>query len=146
MVLALTDSVLREKAVVVSEPLEKGLFKAMVSFMHERGGMGLAAPQVGIPLRVFVTDVPRDKPRVFINPEIVERSTNIERRMEGCLSVPGAPRDVDRPERIKIRARDLKGRPFSLECGGLLARCIQHEYDHLDGILIDSLTIPENGV
>jgi peptide deformylase len=135
MKIELCDTVLREKAVIVSDELEHGLYKAMIGFMHMKKGVGLAAPQIGIPLRFFVTDVPGDKPRLFINPEIVSRSIETWALEEGCLSLPGIRKNVMRPIQIKVKATDLKGRAFTLECGGLLARCIQHEYDHLDGVL-----------
>ena len=131
----LDDSVLRSKAVIVSDPLEKGLYKAMIGLMHAAKGIGLAAPQIGIPLRLFVTDVPGDKPRIFINPIITVFSGEMDTKNEGCLSLPGVNEMVKRSSRIKVTATDLKGREFVLECGGMLARCIQHEYDHLDGIL-----------
>jgi peptide deformylase len=103
-------------------------------------GVGLAAPQVGLPLRVFVTDVEGDKHRVFINPEILLTSQEQVSFEEGCLSLPQLYIDVVRPETIKVQAWNEKGRPFTLEVGGFLARVIQHEYDHLDGILfIDRL-------
>lgn len=103
-------------------------------------GVGLAAPQVGMPLRVFVTDVEGDKHRVFINPEIILTSQEQVSIEEGCLSLPRLYLDVLRPEMIKVQAWNEKGRPFTLEVGGFLARVIQHEYDHLDGILfIDRL-------
>jgi peptide deformylase len=98
-------------------------------------GVGLAAPQVGLPLRVFVTDVEGDKKRVFINPEILLTSQEQVTFEEGCLSLPKLYVDVVRPELIKIQAWNEKGRPFTLEVGGFLARVIQHEYDHLEGIL-----------
>ena len=135
MKVELIDTVLRSKAMIVSDPLEKGVFKAMVGFMHTKKGIGLAAPQIGIPLRFFVTDVPGDKPRLFINPEISFRSEEKESALEGCLSLPGKSASVKRAKKIHVAATDLKGRKFLLCCGGLLARCIQHEYDHLDGIL-----------
>jgi peptide deformylase len=103
-------------------------------------GVGLAAPQVGLPMRIFVTDVDGDKPRVFINPEIVLTSQELVSIEEGCLSLPRLYLDVVRPELIKIQAWNEKGRPFTMEVGGFLARVIQHEYDHLDGVLfIDRL-------
>jgi peptide deformylase len=103
-------------------------------------GVGLAAPQVGWPLRVFVTDVEGDKHRVFINPEIVLTSQEIVSIEEGCLSLPKLYLEVLRPEFIRVQAWNEKGRPFTIETGGFLARVIQHEYDHLDGILfIDRL-------
>jgi peptide deformylase len=103
-------------------------------------GVGLAAPQVGVPLRVFVTLVEGDKPRIFINPEIVLTSQEQVTIEEGCLSLPRLYVDVVRPELVKIQAWNEKGRPFTVETDGFLARVIQHEYDHLEGVLfIDRL-------
>jgi peptide deformylase len=103
-------------------------------------GIGLAGPQVAAPQRIFVTDVEGDKPRVFINPEIVLTSQELVSYEEGCLSLPRLYLDVIRPEFVRVQAWNERGRPFTVEASGLLARCIQHEYDHLDGILfIDRL-------
>jgi peptide deformylase len=103
-------------------------------------GVGLAAPQIGQSLRMFVTDVEGDKHRVFINPEILLTSQEQVTFEEGCLSLPKLYIDVLRPKAIKIQAWNEKGRPFTLEVDGFLARVIQHENDHLDGILfIDRL-------
>jgi peptide deformylase len=106
----------------------------------EGKGIGLAGPQVDSPLRIFVTNVEGDKPRVFINPEIVLTSRELISFEEGCLSLPRLYLDVIRPEFVRIQAWNEKGRPFTVETDGLLARVIQHEYDHLEGILfIDRL-------
>jgi peptide deformylase len=103
-------------------------------------GVGLAAPQVASPLRIFVTDVEGDKPRIFINPEIVLTSQELVTIEEGCLSLPRLYLDVIRPEFVRVQAWNEKGRPFTVETDGFLARVIQHENDHLDGILfIDRL-------
>jgi peptide deformylase len=103
-------------------------------------GVGLAGPQVASPLRIFVTDVDGDKPRVFINPEIVLTSQELVTIEEGCLSLPRLYLDVTRPEFVRVQAWNEKGRPFTVETDGLLARVIQHENDHLDGVLfIDRL-------
>jgi len=103
-------------------------------------GIGLAGPQVNRDLRIFVTNVEGDKPRMFINPEIVLTSQELVTIEEGCLSLPRLYLDVIRPEFVRIQAWNERGRPFTVEAGGLLARCIQHEYDHLEGILfIDRL-------
>jgi peptide deformylase len=103
-------------------------------------GIGLAAPQVARPLRLFVTQVEGDKPRVFINPEIVLTSPEVVSMEEGCLSLPRLYLDVVRPEHVRVQAWNEKGRPFTVESDGLLARVILHEYDHLEGILfIDRL-------
>jgi peptide deformylase len=107
----------------------------------EGKGMGLAGPQVGSPLRVFVTNVEGDKQRVFINPEIVLTSQEIVAIEEGCLSLPRLYLDVVRPESVRVQAWNEKGRPFTVETSGLLARVILHEYDHLEGLLfIDRLS------
>ena len=103
-------------------------------------GIGLAAPQVDRNIRIFVTGADGDKLRVFINPEIVQTSPEEVDYEEGCLSLPGLYTMVRRPELVKIQAWNEKGRPFTLEASGLLARVILHENDHLNGILfIDRL-------
>ena len=108
----------------------------MAETMYAAPGIGLAAVQVDVPLRVIVIDVSEDKSelRVFIDPDIVERSGE-QVCEEGCLSVPGVYEKVTRAERVRVRARDLSGEPFELAADGLLAVCIQHEIDHLDGKL-----------
>ena len=103
-------------------------------------GIGLAGPQVDKALRVFVTNVEGDKPRVFINPEMVLTSQELVAIEEGCLSLPRLYLDVIRPESVRVQAWNEKGRPFTVETDGLLARVILHEYDHLEGVLfIDRL-------
>lgn len=98
-------------------------------------GIGIAAPQVGVLRRVFIVDVGDENGKIeFINPEIIEQSGS-QIDGEGCLSVPGKTCEVDRPEHIKVKALDRNGNEFVLEADNLLARCICHEYDHLDGIL-----------
>lgn len=117
----------------------RALAADMLSAMAGRG-IGLAGPQVASPLRLFVTSVDGDKPRVFINPEIVLTSQEMVEIEEGCLSLPRLYLDVVRPESVRVQAWNEKGRPFTVETGGLLARVILHEYDHLDGVLfIDRL-------
>jgi len=110
--------------------------------MYAAPGIGLAATQVDIHRRVLVIDVSEDRsaPRCFINPEIVARDGE-EEMDEGCLSVPGVYDKVRRAERIRVRALDRDGNPFELEADGLLAVCIQHEMDHLDGkLFVDYLS------
>jgi peptide deformylase len=115
--------------------LGKGMLEAMAG-----KGIGLAGPQVARPIRIFVTDVEGDKPRIFINPEIVLTSQELVTIEEGCLSLPRLYLDVIRPEFVRVQAWNEKGRPFTVETDGLLARVIQHENDHLDGVLfIDRL-------
>jgi peptide deformylase len=107
----------------------------MAETMYAAPGIGLAAIQVDIALRIVVIDVSdtRDRLQVFINPEIIGRSAECKSYEEGCLSVPGIYEDVERPDRITVRALDAGGHPFTLEADGLLSVCIQHEIDHLDG-------------
>ena len=113
----------------------------MFTAMKHDHGIGLAAPQVGLSKRIFVVDIEGDKPRVFINPEIVETSLEMSDYEEGCLSFPGLYFNVKRPESLRIQAWNEKGRPFTIEADGLLARVILHENDHLDGkLFIDRVT------
>jgi peptide deformylase len=115
------------------------LAELMFETMGTRG-IGLAAVQVGQPIRLFVTRAPRDQVRVFINPDILETSVEEETIEEGCLSVPGLYTDMMRPASVRVQAWNEKGRPFTLSADGMLARVIQHELDHLNGILfIDKL-------
>ena len=131
------DPILKKHSIVV--PDINGEVRSLVSDMIEamdRGkGVGLAAVQVGALLRLFVTRVSGDNPRVFINPDILETSIEQEPFEEGCLSMPGLYTDVIRPSSVRIQAWNEKGRPFSLATDGYLGRVIQHEFDHLNGIL-----------
>jgi peptide deformylase len=114
----------------------------MLETMYAARGIGLAATQVNRDLRVLVLDVSeeRNAPQVFINPEIVARDGK-QTCEEGCLSVPGEYAEVERAERIRVSALDRDGEPFELDADGLLAVCIQHEIDHLDGkVFIDYLS------
>ena len=110
------------------------LVKDMAETMYAAPGIGLAATQVDVHERLLIIDISdtRDQLQVFINPEIVESSGDIETE-EGCLSVPGIYDKVRRAERVKVRALNTQGEIFTLEAEGLLAVCIQHEIDHLDG-------------
>jgi peptide deformylase len=110
------------------------LIKDMAETMYAAPGIGLAATQVDVHERVLVIDISdaRDSLQAFINPEILESSGEAETE-EGCLSVPGVYDRVRRAERIKVRALNLQGEPFTVETDGLLAVCIQHEIDHLEG-------------
>lgn len=131
------DEVLTTKAEKVHElgPEVASMASEMLETMLRGRGIGLAGPQVGKLLRLFVTQVEGDKPRVFINPEIVLTSQDEVNYEEGCLSLPGLYIDVKRPSSVKMQAWNEKGRPFTVEADGLLARVLLHEYDHLDGIL-----------
>ena len=112
------------------------LIDDMFETMYEAPGIGLAATQVNVQKRLLVIDISetRDQPLVFVNPEILTRD-GVEEMEEGCLSVPGFYEKVQRAERVRVRALDRDGQPFELEADGLLAVCIQHEIDHLDGKL-----------
>lgn len=134
------DPVLRE----VSQPVEKitaevkELLADLKEALREANGLGLSAVQIGVPLRVFIVDLSAvdltAETKVFINPEIIENSGNVEYE-EGCLSFPGIFQRLTRPERVKIKALDENGKEFILEVDGIAARAIQHENDHLDGVL-----------
>lgn len=131
-----------ERLRTVAAPVEKvdesiqQLVNDMFETMQDENGIGLAASQIDVHKRVVVMDVSEEQnePRVFINPEIVEkRGSTISE--EGCLSVPGNYAKVDRAEWVKVQALDAEGNAFELEADGLLAICIQHELDHLKGVL-----------
>jgi len=111
------------------------LVRDMAETMYAAPGIGLAATQVDVHERVIVIDVSdtKDRLRVFINPEIVAHGEVRTRAEEGCLSVPGIYEEVERPERVTVGALDEHGNPFTLEADGLLAVCLQHEMDHLQG-------------
>jgi len=142
-IVTLGDDRLIKRASVVPD-IDKMIFdlsNAMIETMHEGNGIGLAGPQVGEMKRMFVCHVQGDVPRVFINPEIIQTSQEMVTMEEGCLSIPGVYADVVRPAQISIQAWNEKGRPFRLDAEGVLARVIQHEYDHLNGVLfIDHLS------
>lgn len=110
------------------------LIKDMAQTMYAAPGIGLAAPQVDVHKRIIVMDITEshDQLRVFINPRLLEASGEAECE-EGCLSVPGIYEKVRRAERVTVSALDQRGEPFTLEAEGLLAVCIQHEMDHLEG-------------
>lgn len=161
---------------VVSEPVTKfddelkTLVEDMFDTMYDAPGIGLAAIQVGVPLRVLVIDLqPEDpdaepvacnhdghhhhhqptrrEPRVFINPEILDPSEDHSVYSEGCLSVPEIYAEVERPARIRARWQDLDGKVHEEEMEGLMATCLQHEMDHLEGILfIDHLSRLKRGI
>ena len=113
------------------------LLDDMLVTMYDASGIGLAATQINIHQRIVVIDVSEtgDQPQVFINPEIIIRDGPDHEYEEGCLSVPGFHETVSRPEKIIVKALDRDGNPFELQPEGLLAVCIQHEVDHLNGKL-----------
>ena len=136
------DEILRQtcKPVKAMTPRISELIDDMFDTMYEAGGVGLAAPQVGILRRIVVIDVMDDNPLVLINPEIVETEGE-QIGEEGCLSLPGLSGEVARPERVVCKALDRNMEPITVEGTELLARCICHELDHLDGVLYKDLVI-----
>jgi peptide deformylase len=137
-ILTFPDPRLRNRARPVErvDAKTQGIVDDMFETMYEAPGIGLAAIQVNIPLRILVIDLSeeKDQPVCLINPEILDR-TGEEQMEEGCLSVPGFYETVTRAERVRVRALNRDGEPFELDVDGLLAVCIQHEIDHLDGKL-----------
>ncbi|WP_312596846.1 peptide deformylase [Stutzerimonas nitrititolerans] len=119
------------------------LIDDMFETMYDAPGIGLAATQVNVHKRVVVMDLSEDKsePRVFINPEFEFLTDEMDQYQEGCLSVPGFYENVDRPQKVRVKALDRDGQPFELIAEGLLAVCIQHECDHLNGkLFVDYLS------
>ena len=141
------NKILRQKSLPVEKvdgDLQK-LMDDMVETMYAAPGIGLAAVQVGVPKRIIVLDIAsKDEPRnpmYFINPEIINKSKTNSTYEEGCLSVPGQFAEIDRPSNCHIKYLDYFGQPKELKAEGMLATCIQHEMDHLEGILfIDYLS------
>ncbi|MDR1100419.1 MAG: peptide deformylase [Treponema sp.] len=145
-IITLGNDMLRQKAEPVKtfNPQLAKTAEEMIRVLHEGRGVGLAGPQVGILQRIFVVHVEGDIPRIFVNPSIIETSPETVKYEEGCLSIPGAWAEVVRPKTVKIQAWNERGRPFTLETSGVLARVILHEYDHLEGVLfIDRLSEPK---
>jgi peptide deformylase len=140
-ILILPDKRLRSvsKPVVAIGDEIRTLVADMFETMYEAPGIGLAAIQVGVPARVIVMDLSKREaeaePRVFINPEITWSSEEQSLYEEGCLSIPDVHEDVERPARVKIRYLDLEGKPHEEDADGLFATCIQHEVDHVNGVL-----------
>lgn len=137
----LGDRVLRQpaKRVAKVDAEIKQIIREMLQTMYSADGIGLAAPQVAIPKQIIVVDCQPDEaaaaPLVLINPSITNTSRDLVTTQEGCLSIPGIYLDVKRPGRIEVSYKDETGRPQRLTADGLLACCIQHEIDHLEGVL-----------
>lgn len=123
----------------------RALIPRMFATMYAAPGIGLAAPQVGVGLRLAVIDLmPEEKPAplVLINPEVVAASEELATREEGCLSLPGQYADVTRPARVTVRFHDQEGARREISAEGLLSACLQHEIDHLDGVLFTDRLSP----
>ena len=144
-ILYLPDERLRKVSAPVNDftPALQTLIDDMFDTMYHANGVGLAAPQIGVNLRLSVVDCggKQKQPLVFINPEICA-STGSEKFKEGCLSVPGAMEIVTRAKQITVKALDRSGTPFEMEMDGLMAECLQHEIDHLNGKLFIDLLSP----
>jgi peptide deformylase len=136
-IITLGNELLRQKAEKIDQIDDKitEAAKQMLEILKQEKGIGVAGPQIGLMKRIFVTHTEGDEERIFINPSILETSQETIKYEEGCLSVPGLYADVVRSETVKLQAWNEKGKPFTLEANGLLARVIQHEYDHLEGVL-----------
>jgi peptide deformylase len=136
-IIKLGDPILKKHSIVVPDINDRirDLITEMTETMEKGKGVGLAAVQVGELLRLFITKIPGDVVRVFINPDILETSIEQATMEEGCLSIPGLYTDVTRPASVRVQAWNEKGRPFTLSAEEYLARVIQHEFDHLNGVL-----------
>ena len=146
----LGDRVLRQPAKRIAKVDDKirTTVREMLQTMYSADGIGLAAPQVGINKQLIVIDLALDKPDepplVLINPKILKTSSNFCNSEEGCLSVPGVYLDVTRPDEIELSYKNEQGKPCKLKASGLLSRAIQHEMDHLNGVMfVDRV---ENGI
>ncbi|HEY7300899.1 MAG TPA: peptide deformylase [Xanthobacteraceae bacterium] len=130
---------------LVSKPIKtldrevRALVDDMFETMYHAPGIGLAAIQVGVPARVFTMDLSKkegpQEPRIFVNPQILWKSDETATYEEGCLSIPEFYEDVERPAQVRVRYLDLDGNEQELDANGLLATCVQHEIDHLNGVL-----------
>ena len=141
------DSFLRQKSINVETVDDdiRTLMDDMLETMYSAPGIGLAAIQVGVPKRVIVIDLSKDgekkNPQYFVNPKIITNSDTEASYEEGCLSVPGQFAEISRPDKCKVKFLNYNGEESTLEAEGLLATCIQHEMDHVEGILfIDYLS------
>jgi len=141
------NKILRQKSEVIEKvgKEEQRLMDDMLETMYHAKGIGLAAIQVGVPKRIIVMDISKDQekksPMYFVNPVIVNQNLEKSTYEEGCLSVPNFFAEIDRPKKCKVKYLDYNGQKKTLKAEGLLATCIQHEMDHLEGILfIDYLS------
>ena len=141
-ILTIPDSILRKKSLVVERVDKeiKNLMDDMLETMYKAPGIGLAAIQIGIPKRIVVIDISKDEnkkePIYFVNPELTWQSKEKATYEEGCLSIPNQFAKIDRPEKCTVKFLDYNGNPREVNAEGLLATCIQHEIDHLNGKLL----------
>jgi len=139
------DQVLRQKAKKIPriDGSVQRLIKNMIDTMHQANGVGLAAPQVGISLRLIVVQMPEEEPVTLINPEIVKCSGEQE-VTEGCLSIPGYYGELKRSAEVTVKGKDCHSKEKRIKASGLMAEALEHEIDHLNGVLyIDRITSPE---
>ena len=140
-IIILPDKRLRlvSEPVATNDPELRLLVDDMFETMYEAPGIGLAAIQIGVPKRVIVMDLAKKddpkEPRVFINPQVIWRSDERTTYEEGCLSIPEFYEEVERPAQVRVKFLDVTGAEQAVEASGLLAICLQHEIDHLDGVL-----------
>ncbi len=140
-ILILPDKRLRllSKPVAKIDAATKQLVEDMFDTMYDAPGIGLAAIQIGEPRRIVTMDLAKKdepkEPQVFINPELISKSGDKNIHEEGCLSIPEYYEEVERPAAVRVRYLDLDGKQYEIDAEGLLATCIQHEIDHLDGVL-----------
>ncbi len=146
-ILTIPDKKLREKSIPVKKINKdiQNLMDDMIQTMYDAPGIGLAAVQIGVPKRVIVMDLSKEKekknPMYFVNPEIVWKSDTYSSYEEGCLSIPNQFANIERPDKCHIKFLDYDGNQKEMETDGLLSTCIQHEIDHLNGVLfIDYLS------
>ena len=146
-ILTVPDQILRKKSLPVEDVNKeiKVLLKDMLETMYDAPGIGLAAIQIGVPKRLVVMDLSKNpekkEPMFFINPEIISKSEKMSMYEEGCLSIPNQFAEIKRPSSCKVNFLDYNGKNKEINADGLLATCIQHEVDHLNGILfIDHLS------
>ena len=141
-ILVAPDARLKQKSAPVEGPVTdayRALMSDMLETMYDAPGIGLAAIQIGEPVRIIVMDLAREgedkQPRYFVNPEILWKSEETAPYEEGCLSVPEFYEEVQRPARVRVRYMNYEGKTIEEEAEGLYAVCIQHEMDHLEGVL-----------
>jgi peptide deformylase len=146
-IITIPDPILRKRA----KPVERvdaelcRLADDMLATMYDAPGIGLAAPQIGVSRRLIVMDPAKEDapkvPLIMVNPEILERSGELRIHEEGCLSIPDFTADVERPDRTRVAYMDLEGKPWEVELEGIWSTIVQHEIDHLNGVLfIDYLS------